>query len=618
MAAPLTLKDRFQESRLFRERLVWVISFIGLMVFLLFTRYFYLQIIKHEAFSTQADANRILTIPLVPTRGLILDRKGDILADSRPSFSLSLIKEQIDDLDETMNELRLLIGIRDDEIEKFKQRLYQRNRRPFEPVPLRYRLSDEEIAIIAVNEWRLPGVEVEAQLVRNYPYNKLFAHAIGYMGSINDKDLEDLSEKNLLEKYHGMYSIGKLGLEKVYEEALYGIPGGQNVETNAKGKVIRFLQKIPPVPGKNLELFIDRNLQELTTEKLAGQRAGAVAIEIKTGGVIVAVSTPSYDPNLFVTGISSKDYSALRDDWQIPLYNRMWQGQYPPGSTIKPLLALAGLEYNIVTPSYSIADPGWFRLPGDDRFYRDWKKSGHGSRVNMRQAIAESCDTYFYRLGHQLGVDRMATTLAQFGIGSKTGIDQTGERNGILPTREWKKKRSGLAWYPGDTINISIGQGDMLVTPMQLAYATSIIANRGERIVPRFVKRIGNKETPMQTLTRIELNNPANWDQIIEDMTAVVHDPHGTAAHLSRNIDYKIAGKTGTAQVIGIKQNEKYNAALIALQKRDHALFIAFAPAEQPEIAVAVIIENGEHGSSAAAPVAKTIIDAYLKDRHGQ
>ena len=584
------------------------------MSLLLLLRYFYLQINQHETFSTRAEANRILTLPLPPTRGLILDRNGEVLADSRASFSLSIVSERTNNLDATLNELKNLLAVRDDEIEKFHQRQNQRNRRPFEPVPLRYRLNDQEIAIIAVNEWRLPGVEVAAQLVRNYPFGDLFAHSIGYMSSINERDMEVLAETGKLDKYHGIFSIGKLGLEKVYEDELFGVPGGQNVETNARGQALRTLDKKLPEPGKDLNLFIDRKLQQLTAEQLKDKRAAAVAIDVKTGGVVAAVSMPSYDANLFVTGISNATYGALRDDWQIPLFNRILQGQYPPGSTVKPLIALAGLDYNIVSPGYSISDPGWFRLPGETRLWRDWKKEGHSGQVNMERAIAESCDTYFYRLGYQLGVDKLSTMLGGFGLGSKTGVDQTGERAGVLPSKEWKSKRTRLPWFPGDTLNISIGQGDMLVTPMQLAYATSIIARRGERIVPRFVKSIDGRDTVMQTLPPLKLNNEANWDTIYAGMTAVIHGPRGTASHLSRHINYHMAGKTGTAQVIGIKQNEKYNAALVALQQRDHALFIAFAPVEDPLIAVAVIVENGEHGSSSAAPVAKAMIDYYLEN----
>lgn len=612
MAEYFALKDAYLESRLFRVRLTWLCSAIACMTLALIVRYFTLQVIRYDDFATRSDANRILSQAVPSPRGLIFDREGILLANSRASFSLNIVRERTDNLEQTLNDLQALITITPDQIQRFHKSFYKRGRRPYESMPLRYQLTDEEIAIIAVNEWRLPGVEVAAQLVRHYPLGKLTAHNIGYMGSINDDDLVKLEKDGKLHKYEGIYSIGKLGLERIYEDLLFGIPGARHVEVNARGQVLREIGKQAPQAGKNFHLFLDKDLQQLTTEKLGDQRGGVVAIEIKTGGVVTAVSTPTFNPNLFVTGIAGKDYNALQENWQLPLFNRILQGQYPPGSTLKPVMALAGLEEKVVTPGYAIYDPGYFQLPGDKRQYRDWKKQGHGSQVNLNQAIAESCDIYFYRLGHQLGVDRISANFHQFGLGQKTGIDLTFERGGVLPTREWKKKRSGLPWFPGDTINISIGQGDMLVTPFQLAYMTSIIASRGKRIVPRMVERIGDQLTPLQELPPLVLRDDRNWDYIIKGMTDVVHGPRGTASHLSRNITYHMAGKTGTAQVIGIKQNEKYDAKLVALRNRDHALFIAFAPVEDPQIAVAVIIENGEHGSSAAAPVAKALIDAYL------
>jgi len=612
VAEYFALKDAYLESRLFRARLIWLVGAITGMTLVLILRYFNLQVIRYDDFATRSDANRILSQVVPPPRGLIFDREGILLANSRASFSLNIVRERTDDLEKTLKDLQSLITITPDQIERFHKSFNKRGHRPYESMPVRYQLTDQEIAVIAVNEWRLPGVEVAAQLVRHYPLGELTAHNIGYMGSINDDDLVKLEQDGKLHDYEGIYSIGKLGLERVYEDLLFGIPGARHVEVNARGQVLREIGKQAPQAGKNFYLFLDKDLQQLTTEKLGDQRGGVVAIEIKTGGVVTAVSTPTFNPNLFVTGIAGKDYNALQENWQLPLFNRILQGQYPPGSTLKPVMALAGLEERVVTTGYAIYDPGYFQLPGDKRQYRDWKKQGHGSRVNLNQAIAESCDTYFYRLGHQLGVDRIAAYFSEFGIGQKTGIDLTFERSGVLPTREWKKGRSGLPWFPGDTINISIGQGDMLVTPMQLAYATSIIASRGKRIVPRMVERIGDQATTPQKLPPLILKDERNWDHIIQGMVDVVHGQRGTASHLSRNMTYRMAGKTGTAQVIGIKQNEKYDAKLVALRNRDHALFVAFAPVEDPQIAVAVIIENGEHGSSAAAPVAKALIDAYL------
>jgi penicillin-binding protein 2 len=612
VAEYFALKDAHLESRLFRARLIWLVGAIAFMTVILISRYFTLQVIRYDDFATRSDANRILSQVTPPPRGLIFDREGVLLANSRASFSLNIVRERTENLEKTLKDLQDLIPVTPDQIERFHKSFKKRGRRPYESMPLRYQLTDEEIAIIAVNEWRLPGVDVVAQLVRHYPLGHLTAHNIGYMGSINDDDLIKLEKDDKLQLYEGVYSIGKLGLERIYEDALFGVPGARHVEVNARGQVLREIGKEAPQAGKNFHLFLDKELQQLTTDKLGEQRGGVVAIEIKTGGVVTAVSTPAFNPNLFVTGIALKDYNALQENWQLPLFNRILQGQYPPGSTLKAVLGLAGLEEKVITPAYSIYDPGFFQLPGDKRQYRDWKREGHGSKVNLNQAIAESCDTYFYRLGHQLGVRRITPYYSSFGVGQKTGVDLTYERGGILPTPEWKKGRSGLPWFPGDTINISIGQGDMLVTPMQLAYATSVIASRGKRIVPRMVERIEDQYTQPQELPLLQLKDEKNWDHIIQGMVDVVHGPRGTASHLSRNITYRMAGKTGTAQVIGIKQNEKYDAKLVALRNRDHALFIAFAPVEDPQIAVAVIIENGESGSSAAAPVAKALIDAYL------
>ena len=613
MAAPLALKDRYRENTIFRQRLAWIASAIVVLSFLLVSRYFYLQIIRYRAFTSRAEANRVLTEPITPTRGLIVDRNGEILADNRPSFSLNIVKERTNNLNDTFEVLRQLVQISDEEIDKYRERLKQRDHKAFQSVPLRYRLTEEEMATIAVNEWRLPGVEIQAQLVRNYPKGELFAHSIGYVGSISDKDLDELADNDALSLYQGVFSIGKLGLERVYERNLFGTPGAQNIETDAHGRMLRALPgTLPPKPGDKLTLFLDTQLQQLAMDQLKGKRAAVVAIEVKTGGVVVAVSTPSFDPNLFVTGISTKDYNALRDDWQVPLLNRMLQGQYPPGSTIKPLMGLTGLENNIITPQFAIADHGYFQLPNDERLYRDWKKEGHGGSVNLHQAIAESCDTYFFTLGYKMGVDRIDDMFRQFGFGNKTGVDLTTEKSGVLPTREWKKARTRLPWFPGDTLNMSIGQGDMLVTPMQLAYATTIIASRGHRIVPRLVKQINDVTVPAVELEPVTLHQSNNWDPIFNGMMAVIHGPHGTASGIAHGLRYHMAGKTGTAQVIGIKQNEKYNAALVALRKRDHALFISFAPVEDPQIAVAVVVENGEHGSSGAAPIARAVLDGYL------
>jgi len=612
MADPLTLKNHTQERRIFTARLVWLTLFIFSLTLTLLYRYYSLQISRHAEFITRAEANRIHTQSLPPIRGLIFDRNGEILADNQPSFSLALVPEKIADLNETITTLQSLLHISDAHIEKFHTSIKQRGRRPYEPVPLRYRLNDEEIAIIAVNEFHLPGVEVQAQLVRYYPRKELFAHSLGYVGSINQRDLQRLDETGRLENYEGIYTIGKVGIERVYETPLLGKSGAQNVETNARGRVLRVLESSPSEPGSNLTLFLDSDLQQIAVEALGDHRGSVVAIEIETGGVLVSASTPAFDPNLFVTGISYKDYNALRDSWKTPLFNRVLQGQYPPGSTVKPFIGLAGLNEKITWPSYTVEDPGFYQLPDDERLYRDWKKGGHGDKINLKQAIAQSCDTYFYDLAYRMGIDRIAPALAEFGLGKITDIDQSTERPGLLPTRDWKRGRRGLPWFPGDTLNIGIGQGDMLTTPLQLANATATLARKGTAIKPHILKEINGEESPIEPYTAVTLNNDRHWDFIFDTMEEVVHGVRGTAKIINKNLPYRIAGKTGTAQVIGIKQDEEYDAELVALRNRDHALFIAFAPIDDPKIAVAVVVENGEHGSSTAAPIARKVMDGYL------
>jgi penicillin-binding protein 2 len=618
MADPLTLKDHHKEARIFQGRLLFTLIIIIVLVGFLVTRYHHLQINRHADFTTKAEANRIHTQSIAPVRGLIYDRLGNLLSENQPSFSLNIVIERVADLDQTLEELQSLIEVTDNHISEFRKRLKQRSRRPYAPTPLRYNLSDEEIARLAVEEYRLPGLEVHAELVRHYPQKELFAHTLGYVASINERDLQRLEKDDRLSDYRGVFTIGKTGIERVYEDRLLGITGARHVETNAKGRVLETLEENPAIAGDNLTLFLDSNMQAVAAEKLSGFRGAVVALETKTGGVLTAYSNPSFNPNLFVTGINQKDYNLLRDSKDLPLFNRVLQGQYPPASTIKPMLGLAGLEHNVVTAGYTVNDPGWYQLPDEERFFRDWKKKGHGDKVDIDQAIAESCDVYFYDLAYRMGIDRMSEYLGRFGFGIKTGVDLTSESSGLLPNRNWKKKARGMPWFPGDTLNVSIGQGDMLATPMQLAVATAIIANRGERIRPRMVKKINNRELPPIKEAPLLLNNDSNWDIIIESMTNVVHGPRGTAKIISRKLDYKISGKTGTAQVIGIAQDEEYDAEEVALRNRDHALFIAFAPSEDPEIAVSVIVENGEHGSSTAAPIARAIIDEYFASKKEQ
>ncbi|NIB41818.1 penicillin-binding protein 2 [Pseudomaricurvus alkylphenolicus] len=608
MADHQHLKDHYQEARIFSHRLVVAaLAIVGLMGVLI-ARLYNLQVIDYQDYATQSDRNRVQVQPLPPTRGLIFDRHGSLLADNRPSYTLTVIMEQVNDLDATLALLQRLAGVRDEELERFHKRLTQR-RRPFEPVPLSYRLSEEEIARVAVNEYRLPGVEVSAQLVRDYPLNELFAHTVGYVGRINERELSTFDEETD-RRYSGTDSIGKIGLERQYESQMLGEVGYQYVETNARGRVLRVLESVAPKPGQNLQLFLDAEVQREAVAALGERRGAVVAIEVDTGGVLAMASTPSYDPNLFVTGISYKDYKRLNESLDLPLFNRTIQGQYPPGSTVKPMLGLGGLHHRVVDMRYKVRDPGYYQLEGEERQYRDWKRRGHGHRVDLMQAITESCDTYYYDMAYRMGIDLMHEFGVQFALGDRTGIDIPSERKGIWPSREWKRGARGLAWYPGDSLNVGIGQGAALATPLQLAAMTATLASRGRQLQPRLVRRMGELETPMN-VSEVEPVSQQHWDNIHAAMENVVHGTRGTAKSISRNLKYRIAGKTGTAQVVGIAQGEEYDSEALIERQRDHALFVAFAPLEQPKIAVAVIVENGEK-SSKAAKVARRVMDKYL------
>ena len=608
MPQHIALKDPHRESRIYSARTVTAILIVLALLGVILARYHSLQITEYEIYRTQSDSNRVKLQPLPPKRGLIYDRNGVLLADNRPSFSLSVIKERVPDLEATLVELQQLVPVTDSHLEKFHERLQRR--RPYEAVPLRFRLTEEERAVLAVNRYRLPGVVVEAQLLRHYPHGELFSHALGYVGRINEREAFELDESD----YRGTFHIGKVGVEKYYEERLHGTVGYQNVETNAHGRVLRVLERHAPVPGEDLTLHLDIELQKAAYEALGDRRGAVVAIDPHTGGVLALVSTPGFDSNLFVNGISSKDYSALRDSPDVPLFNRAIQGQYPPGSTIKPMMGMAGLESGLVTPESTVPDPGWYRLPGDSHRYRDWilriRGTGHAPEVDLKMAIAESCDTYFYDLGRRLTIDRMAEYLAPFGLGERTGVDTTNERRGVLPSRAWKRDALNQTWYPGETISASIGQGYMLATPMQLAAATSVLASRGERRIPRLLREVNGEPLGAPNLQPMQASE-ANWDSVFDGMLEVVHGQRGTAKALAKGIQYQMAGKTGTAQVIGIAQNAVYKEEEVDERHRHHGLFIAFAPAEAPTIAVAIIVENGG-GSSAATPIARRVIDTWL------
>ncbi|MEQ8514288.1 MAG: penicillin-binding protein 2, partial [Chromatocurvus sp.] len=489
MVQIITLKDTARELRAYGARTAVAVLVTSIALVLVLARYFSLQVTDFEIYRTQSERNRVQLQALPPKRGLIFDRNGTLLADNRPSHTLSVIPERVGDIDATLQRLAGLVELSEDDIEEFRRKLERR--RPYDPIPLRFQLSEEEQARVAVNRHGLPGVVVEAQLLRHYPYGDLLAHVLGYVGRINESELETLDTSD----YRGTFHIGKVGVERYYEDQLHGEVGYQNVETNAHGRVLRVLERFAPVPGNDIVLNLDIDLQRTAMQALGDQRGALVAINPATGGVLVMASTPSYDGNLFVNGISGRAYSALRDSPNVPLFNRAVQGQYPPGSTIKPLMALAGLQAELISPETTVPDPGWYRLPGSSRRYRDWTLStrgtGHAAQVDLNMAIAESCDVYFYDLARRLGIDPMHDYLAPFGLGSRTGIDTTGERAGVLPSSRWKREALNQVWYPGETLSAGIGQGYMLSTPLQLAVATATLANRGRFQTPRLVREVG-------------------------------------------------------------------------------------------------------------------------------
>ena len=613
MSQFIALKDPYRESRIYSVRTITAIVVVAGLLSVIVARYFSLQVTEYEIYRTESDRNRVQLQPLPPKRGLIYDRNGLLLADNRPSHLLSIVRERVPDLEATLVELQAILPITDRDLKNFRKKLERR--RPYEAVPLRFRLTEEERARLAVNRYHLPGVVVDAQLLRYYPHGELFSHALGYVGRINENETYDLDEVD----YSGTFHIGKVGVEKYYEDTLHGTVGYQNVETNAHGRVLRVLERHNPIPGSDLVLHLDARIQKAALDALEGRRGAVVAIDPRTGGVLALVSNPGFDTNLFVNGISTANYSSLRDSPDVPLFNRAVQGQYPPGSTIKPLMGMAGLESGMVTRETTVPDPGWYRLPGDSRRYRDWilrvRGTGHAPRVDLKMAIAESCDVYFYDLARRLTIDKMHDYLQPYSLGSRTGLDTTSERPGVLPSTRWKRDARATAWYPGETLSAGIGQGYMLATPLQLAVATSVLASRGERRTPRFLKEIDGVPVPVPELEAI-VAAPDNWDAIYEGMREVVHGKRGTAKSLAKGIEYTMAGKTGTAQVIGIAQNAVYNEDEVSERNRHHGLFIAFAPSEAPTIAVAIIVENGG-GSSAASPIARKVIDTWLLGEAG-
>jgi penicillin-binding protein 2 len=611
---PTELRNHQKELYYFRWRLGIAAAGAILLFMVLAGRFFFLQVTQHDHFHTLAENNRISIIPVVPNRGLILDRNGIVLAHSYSAYTLEITPSKVKNLEATINGLATLVDIQPRDRKRFRKLLEES--RNFESLPIRARLNDVEVARFTVNRFRFPGVDIKARLFRHYPKGELASHAIGHIGRINDADLDELEKSGDLANYRGTDHIGKLGIEQSYEKQLHGITGFEHVETDAGGRAIRTLSRRSPVSGNNLTLTIDSRLQEVADQAFGQYRGALVAIEPKSGEVLAFISKPGFDPNLFIDGIDPVNWDTLNNSLDKPLNNRALRGQYPPGSTFKPFMALAGLELGKRTPSYSISDPGFFTLPGNSHRYRDWKVGGHGS-VDLYKSIVISCDTYYYGLANDLGPDNIFNFIGQFGFGKKTGIDIEGETTGLLPSREWKMKRHKQKWYAGDTISVGIGQGYNLATPLQLAFATAVLANNGTVIRPHLVRSILNAATnqdqgvPAAKPVAILDLKPENLDLVKRAMIAVTQ-PGGTATRVGVGAPYLTAGKTGTAQVVAIKQGEKYVESRVAERHRDHALFIAYAPADDPRIAFAILVENGGHGGATAGPIARTILDYFL------
>ncbi|GLR62660.1 penicillin-binding protein 2 [Marinospirillum insulare] len=604
------IKDPEKESRIFLFRGRLLLFFVVLLMLVLLGRMAYLQVFQYDLYTLRSERNRTSVEAIPPTRGLIYDRQGRLLADNLPSHSLTLTRELTDDVKLVVARICMLLELDAACQEALTERSFQR-RRPFEPALLVDQLTEEQIARIAVNRHLLPGVDISAQLLRNYPGGEALSHALGYVGRISEEDMRTLDRR----AYSGTHYLGKTGVERFYENQLHGQVGYRKVETNARGRVIKIVESELPIPGQDLELYLDAELQQKVYALLEGRRAAVVAIEPKTGGILSLVSSPGYDPNVFIGMLDSSEFNKLRRDPNLPLFDRASRGQYSPGSTIKPMLGVAALENGVVTRDYELQDTGYFQLPNDDRLYRNWKRSGHGL-VDLARAIAVSNNTFFYNLAYNLGIDEMSSFMRRFGFGEDTALDVNNARTGLMPSREWKKATQKQPWFPGETLSTGIGQGYWLTTPLQLATATAVLANQGEWVQPRF---LANKETKTESLAKkivnkknIQLKDTENWKYVFDAMADVMHGYEGTARFSGRGAQYRIAGKTGTSQVYSLSQEKNTTKTDLPEHLRDHAVFIGFAPVENPQIALAIVVENAGGGSTVAAPLARKILDFYL------
>ncbi len=610
--ADIAIRDYLRETGIIQSRMIFAGVLVVLAIALLIARLIQLQVMDYERYATLSQDNRIHLIPIPPVRGLISDRNGVVLAQNFPVYNLEVTPDQMEDMEATIDGLSRIVQITEADMSKFRRLLA---RRPgFESLILRTNLTPAEAARFAVNQYGFPGVQVRATLQRYYPEKALTGHVVGYVGRISENDLQRIDRA----RYSGTQHIGKLGIEAHYEDTLLGRPGFEQVETNAHGRVVRLLSRTPPASGRHLRLSLDVGLQQVAHDALGDYEGAVVAIEPDTGALLAFVSKPSYDTNLFVNGIDEESYRLLRENPGRPLLNRALHGRYAPGSTIKGFMGLAELETGR-SPG-RVFCKGWYSLPNSRHRYRDWKRGGHGS-MDLHNAIEQSCDVYFYQLAKMMGIARMREQMTRFGFGTLTGIDLDGEPTGLMPSADWKKEVRGEPWYPGETVIAGIGQGYVLVTPLQLAAATAALANRGRRVVPALVHSVEDAQSGERTaieplpVESVKLRSDRYFDVVIDAMTDVVHGDRGTARKIGTGSPYRIAGKTGTAQVIGIKQGQRYDEDKIAKRFRDHALFIAFAPVENPRIAVAVVAENGGGGSRTAAPIAKRVMDYFLIDQ---
>ncbi|HAV6899785.1 TPA: penicillin-binding protein 2 [Vibrio vulnificus] len=613
-----TIRDYQAEARLFANRAL--VSFFGIVALMgvLVTNLYNIQVNQYQDYKTRSNDNRIKVVPIAPNRGLIYDRNGVLLAENRPVFDLEITPEKVKNMDATITQLQTLFEITPEQIERF-HRERKRTRR-FKSVPILSQLTEKQVAVFSVNQYRFPGVEVSGTLKRYYPYGEILTHVIGYVSRINDRDMQRLSDEGKEANYQATRDIGKLGIEKFYEDMLHGTAGYQEVEVNSRGRVIRTLKFVPPVPGKDIVLNIDIKLQTYVHQLLDGRRGSAIVLDPKDNGILAMVSSPSYDPNAFVHGISGKGYSDLLNDKNRPLVNRSTLGIYPPASTVKPFIAVSALQEGVVTPNTTRNDPGYWRIPNSDtRPFRDWLRWGHG-RVNLVQSIEESVDTFFYQIAYDMGIDRLSNWMSMFGFGDYTGIDIFEESKANMPTRDWKMSRHKTPWYKGDTIPVGIGQGYWTATPMQIAKATSVLVNEGNVTAPHLLRAtIENGEafdsrelSDYVTYPPIQNVPDKYWNLAKEGMRLVNHGKKGTARRSFTGMSYMTAGKSGTAQVFGLAEDQEYNADELAEHLRDHALFTGFAPFDDPKIIVTIVLENAGGGSSNGAPVARRIFDKAL------